>query len=266
MILKLAIIGAIIIIGGAILYPQLSSLFSGHPKIEAVAEDIGALKDTTVKRVSNEIDNTIDKVEDKIDQITPSPEKLNPIDKIQEKIAGPPAQEIFYGQVYEKDDSTNTCKISVPKMAKTINGVKELTHTITIPNCEYEKHKSVQITQITDPLTNQQTISVEPVQQTQVFDTLKLVTTKNQDNTVSINYEDTSGKTLKVTVTLRNSEKQLFSGEFFASKFDTSVNDISSSPYMVEMIVEHAEYGTVTSSVFNPQGNNDTTIYGVFTK
>ncbi|MEM2786341.1 MAG: hypothetical protein QW652_06730, partial [Candidatus Nitrosotenuis sp.] len=66
--------------------------------------------------------------------------------------------------------------------------------------------------------------------------------------------------------TLRNSEKQLFSGEFFASKFDTSVNDISSSPYMVEMIVEHAEYGTVTSSVFNPQGNNDTTIYGVFTK
>ncbi|MFN3653725.1 MAG: hypothetical protein ACK4TO_00155 [Candidatus Nitrosotenuis sp.] len=266
MILKLAIISAIIIAGGTILYPQLINLPSEHPKIEAVADDIGDLKDTTVKRVSHELDSTIDKVENKIDQITPSPVKLNPIDKIQEKIAGPPAQEIFYGQVYEKDESTKTCKISVPKMAKTINGVKELTHTITVPNCEYEKHKPVQVTQTTDPATNQQTISVEPVQQTQIFETLKLVTTKNQDNTVSISYEDTSGKTLKVTVTLRNSEKQLFSGEFFASKFDTSVNDVSSSPHIVEMAVEHAEYGTVMSSVFNPQGNNDTTIYGVFTK
>jgi hypothetical protein len=266
LILKIAIISAIIIAGGVILYPQLTNLSSEHPKIEAVAEDIGDLKDTTVKRVSHEIDNTINKVEDKIDQITPNPEKLNPLDKIQEKIAGPPTQEIFYGQVYEKDQSTKTCKISVPKMAKTINGVKELTHTITMPNCEYEKHNSVQITQTTDPVTNQQTISVEPIQQTQVFETLKLVTTKNQDNTVSISYEDTSGKTLKVTVTLKNSEKQLFSGEFFASKFDTSVNDVSSSPHIVEMVVEHAEYGTVTSSVFNPQGNDGTTIYGVFTK
>jgi hypothetical protein len=266
LILKLVIIGAIIITGGALLYPQLTNLFSEHPKIEAVAEDISDLKDTTVKRVSYELDSTIDKVEGKIDQFTPDPEKLNPIDKIQEKIAGPPTQEIFYGQVYEKDENAKTCKISVPKMAKTVNGVKELIHTVTVPNCEYEKYKPVQVTVTTDPITNQQTISVDPVQQSQVFETLKLVTTRNQDNTVSINYEDTSGKTLKVTVTLRNSEKQLFTGEFFASKFDTSVNDVSSSPHIVEMVVEHAEYGTVTSSVFNPQGNDDTTIYGVFTK
>jgi hypothetical protein len=32
------------------------------------------------------------------------------------------------------------------------------------------------------------------------------------------------------------------------------------------MVVEHADYGTVTSSVFNPQGNDEATIYGVFTK
>ena len=117
----------------------------------------------------------------------------------------------------------------------------------------------------TDPVTNEQTVSVDTIPQAQIFETLQLTTTRNNDNTVSIHYEDTSGKTLKVTVTLRNSEKQLFSGEFSASKFDTSVDDISTSPHIIEMIVEHADYGTVSSSVFNPQGNDETTIYGVFT-
>lgn len=266
MILKLIIIGVILVAGGILLYPELTKITSTHPQIEAVAEDIGDLKDTTIKRVSHELDNTINKVEDKIDQVAPDPKQLNPIDRIQEKIAGPPTQEIFYGQVYEKDENDQSCKISVPKMAKTVNGVKELTRSITIPNCDYEKHKPVQVTTTNDPLTNEQTISVDPIPQTQIFETLSLTTTRNADNTVSIHYEDTSGKTLKVTVTLRNSEKQLFSGEFFASKFDTSVNDVSSSPHIIEMIVEHVDYGTVSSSVFNPQGNDDTTIYGVFTK
>ncbi|HEY8110478.1 MAG TPA: hypothetical protein VIG05_06400, partial [Candidatus Nitrosotenuis sp.] len=58
----------------------------------------------------------------------------------------------------------------------------------------------------------------------------------------------------------------LFTGEFFSSKFDTNVNDISTSPHIIEMIVEHPDYGTVSSSVYNPQGDQDTTIYGVFTQ
>ena len=65
---------------------------------------------------------------------------------------------------------------------------------------------------------------------------------------------------------MRNSEKQLFSGEFFASKFDASVGDLTNSPHITEMVVEHADYGTVTSSVYSPQGNEENTIYGVFTK
>lgn len=89
MILKLLIIGAILA-AGVSLYPQLTKLSSEHPQIEAVAEDIGDLKDTTIKRLNHELDNTIAKVEDKIDQITPNAEQLNPIDKIQEKITAPP--------------------------------------------------------------------------------------------------------------------------------------------------------------------------------
>jgi hypothetical protein len=139
LILKLAIIGAILVAGGVFLYPEIAKLTSNYPQIEAVAEDIGDLKDTTVKRVNYEFDKTLDTVGDKIDKITPTQEQLNPIDDIQEKIAGPQTKEVYYGQVYEKSEDQKNCKISVPRMAKTVNGAKELTHTITLPECKYEK-------------------------------------------------------------------------------------------------------------------------------
>jgi hypothetical protein len=267
LILKLAIIGVILVVGGIILYPELTKTsIVNSSGLDAVAEDLDELKDTTVQRVNYEVDRTIDTVGDKIEQIAPDPDEINPIKKIQEKVAVPqPEQEVYYGEVYEKDEQNN-CKISVPKMAKTVNGIKELTHTVTLPDCQYQERQSVQISITTDPQTSTQTVSVNPTPQTQVFETLQLTTMRTDDNTVGIHYEDTSGKTLKVTVTLRNSEKQLFAGEFFASKFDTNVNDVSTSPHIIEMVVEHADYGTVTSSVFNPQGNDEATIYGVFTK
>lgn len=252
------------IVGGILLYPEIIKLTASNPQVGAVAQDLGDLKDTTVKRVNYEIEKTVDTVGAKIDKITPSADQLNPIDDVEEKIATPQTKEVYYGQVYEKNG--DDCKISVPKMAKTVNGVKEVTHTITLPQCQYEKYKPVQVTISTSPITNTQDVTVSPTSQGQIFETLQLVTTRNDDNTISIHYEDTSGKTQKVTVTLRNSAKQLFTGEFFASKFDTSVDDISKSPHIIEMVVEHAEYGIVSSSVFNPQDNDKATIYGVFTK
>ncbi|MGQ0606409.1 MAG: hypothetical protein ACT4OD_05610 [Candidatus Nitrosotenuis sp.] len=267
MIRKIAIIGVVLVVGGILLYPQLGKLgIKDNPTINAVAQDLGGLKDTTVKRVSYEIDKTTNTVGDKIEDIVPNPEQFNPIPKLEDQIAIPQKEEVYYGQVYDKNESENSCKVSVPKMAKTINGVKELTHTIMIQECMYEKNKPVQVTVSTDPITGVQTVSVDSMPQSKVFETLQLTTTKNADNTVSIHYEDSSGKTLKVTVTLHNSEKQLFTGEFFASKFDANVDDISDSPHIIEMIVEHADYGTVNSSVFNPQGNEESTIYGVFSQ
>jgi hypothetical protein len=264
---KLVIVGIILAAGGVLVYSQQDKLgLNLNPTIDAVAEDIGDLKDTTVKRISYEIDKTSDVVGDKIEDVVPDAEKLNPIPKIEDQLAIPPTKEVYYGQVYERNEDEKTCKVSVPKMAKTVNGVKELTHTITLKDCQYEKQKPVQVTVLTDPINGAQTITVDPIPQNKIFETLQLTTTKNEDNTVSIHYEDSSGKTLKVTVTLSNSEKQLFSGEFFASKFDTSVNDISDTPHIIEMIVEHADYGTVNSSVYNPQGNNENTIYGVFSQ
>lgn len=267
MIGKLLLLGIILSVAGVLVYSQQDKLgINVNPTINAVAEDIGGLKDTTIKRVSYELEKTSDVVGDKIGNVVPNVDQLNPIPKIEDQLTIPSKKEVYTGQVYERNENEKTCNISVPKMAKTINGAKELTHTITLMDCQYEKHKPVQVTVLTHPITGEQTITVEPTPQTKIFEILKLTATKNKDNTVLINYEDSSGKTLKVTVTLSNTEKQLFSGEFFASKFDTSVDNVSDAPHIIEMIVEHTEYGTVNSSVYNPQGNNENTIYGVFSQ
>lgn len=266
MIGKLVIAGIIIAAIAVVAYSQQDKILGikDNPAINNVKEDLGDLKDTTVKRVTHEVDKTTNAVGDKIEDVVPEVEKLNPIPKIEQTIAIPPIKETQQGQVYEKDG--DTCKISVPKMAKTINGEKEMTHTITLPDCKFDKNEPVQVTVLTDPNTGQQNISVDPFSQNKIYDTLQLTTTRNEDNTVGIHYEDSSGKTIKVTVTLRNSDKELFTGEFFASKFDTNVDDIADTPHVIEMTVEHSEYGTVNSSVYNPQGNTENTIYGVFSQ
>lgn len=265
MLLKLVIISAILIVGGFSLYPYLIKLPSNaNIAFNAVADDVNDFKDGTIHTVSGTIDQTVGAVENKIDTITPSVDDLNPVKQIQDKIISPSKQQIYYGQVYEKDEEQQKCKISVPQMAKTVNGKKELTHTIDLENCKFQKQEPVKVTETTNPINTETT--VESLPQSKVFETLQLKTMRHDDSTVSIQYEDTSGKTVKVTVTLRNSEKQLFAGEFFSSKFDTNVNDISTSPHIIEMIVDHPDYGTVSSSVYNPQGDQDTTIYGVFTE
>ena len=48
--------------------------------------------------------------------------------------------------------------------------------------------------------------------------------------------------------------------------FETNLNDISGQPYYVDMIVEHEDYGTVTSSVFNPGDSTDSKISGIFSQ
>ena len=48
--------------------------------------------------------------------------------------------------------------------------------------------------------------------------------------------------------------------------FETTVNDATGIPYYVDMVVEHEEYGTVTSSVYNPGDSSDTKINGIFSQ
>jgi hypothetical protein len=48
--------------------------------------------------------------------------------------------------------------------------------------------------------------------------------------------------------------------------FETFVNDVSNTPYFIDLIIEHQEYGTITSSVYNPRDSPNTVINGVFSK
>ena len=81
-----------------------------------------------------------------------------------------------------------------------------------------------------------------------------------------LQYEDTSGKTISVTVTLRTIEKELFTGIFYTSMFETYIQDITKTSYFIDMKIEHEDYGTISSSVFNPVDSPGTVINGVFFK
>ena len=84
------------------------------------------------------------------------------------------------------------------------------------------------------------------------------------DENIILQYSDSSGKTNSVNVILRSEQEEIFSGTFFSSNFETTVNDAAGIPYFIDMIVEHEEYGTVTSSVFNPGDSSDSNISGIF--
>jgi len=100
----------------------------------------------------------------------------------------------------------------------------------------------------------------------QTFETLSLSSSQQSDDIVMLQYADSSGKTTSVTVTLRTTEKELFTGIFYSSMFETFVQDITKTSYFIDMIIEHEEYGTISSSVFIPVDSPDTIINGVFSK
>lgn len=65
---------------------------------------------------------------------------------------------------------------------------------------------------------------------------------------------------------IRTADKEIFSETFYTSMFDTNVNDSIGVPYYVDMVVEHEDYGTVTSSVYNPGDSSDTKINSIFSQ
>jgi len=108
-------------------------------------------------------------------------------------------------------------------------------------------------------------ILVKPISNMQTFESLSLTTTRaNQD--IILKYNDSSDKTLNVMVTLRNSNEEIFSGDFNSSKFEILVKDVSKdSPYIIEMVITHEILGKIFSSVYNPSGSDDNVINGIFT-
>jgi len=278
---RIIIIASVIIAGGILLFPDnLNQLVEDTSIVDTINYEINELQNG-VNNAQKDVSNSITSFENQISDIKDASAEMFSSSIIDDKSL-PENELIFYGHVYDKNENDSTCKVSVPAMAETVNGKTELTHIITVSDCNFEVDDPVWIIQIpedeipqsedetNDPTPTQSTtsprVSVKSVPQAQVFEILQLRTTQERDDDVMVQFEDTSGQTLSVSVTLRNSEKELFTGIFYSSKFETYVHDMPDQPHIIEMVVEHAVYGTITSSVYKPAGGYDTTINGVFTK
>jgi hypothetical protein len=241
MLIKMAIIGAILIGGGVVFANEINQFLpeTSANMLDSVKNDFVKIKDDSVKSAETRVEGTIVTV-------------TNEMNDIQEK-----SSELLSKSAKEVTDSTQKGIKEVTD--STQKGIKEITETTqeTIfgdngnnQNNNYDDNDS-------SKTNNENTIS---------FETLSLKTTQQLDDGVMLEYEDTSGKTISVSVTLRTTERELFSGIFYSSMFETIVNDASNTAYFIDMIVEHQEYGTIASSVYNPRDSPNTIINGVFSQ
>jgi hypothetical protein len=244
MLIKMAIIGAILLGGGVVFANEINQFLpeTSVNLLDSAKNDFGKIKDDTFQSAETRVEGTIVTV-------------TNEVNEFQEK-----SSELLSKSAKEVADSTQKGIEGITKTTQeTIfggNGNNQNTNS----NKEYDDGNSSTTPDNGNTLTqtnNENIIS---------FETLSLKTTQQSDDMVMLEYEDTSGKTISVSVTLRTTERELFSGIFYSSMFETLVSDASNTAYFIDMVIEHQEYGTISSSVYNPRDSSNTIINGVFSQ
>ncbi len=235
MMIKFAIIGTILLAGGIIFSNEINQLFpnSSSNFLDSVTNDFEKITDDTVETVETGFGGVIETVNGEVENF--------------------------------KDNSANM-------LSENFNEISKSTHEAiffgTIEHKQNDNPESVETHGSSSVNNNQGTIIVIPsspyTPQTISFETLSLTTTQQLDDSVMLSYEDTSGKTISVTVTMRTIDRELFTGIFYSSMFEAYVNNAPNTSYFIDMTVEHQEYGTISSSVFNPAETPETIINGVF--
>jgi len=250
MIIKLAIIGAVIL-GGVIIFAnestQLLPEFSTNT-FDSAKTDLNQMKDNTIQTTETTISAGVKTVSDGINDFAES--SAEQLSEGVKDLGESTLQVISFGGILGDSQEANS---ESTERHTTISSSKETTSS----------SKETNPTSVSD---SSPTTIVTKTQTTQTFETLSLKTTQQLDDTVMLHYKDTSGKTTSVTVILRTTEKELFTGTFYSSMFEASVNDATKTSYFIDMIVEHEEYGTIVSSVFNPVDTPDTIINGAFSQ
>jgi len=247
MFIKLGIIAGILILGGMIFSNEIDTLFPSTSVnvVNSLKEDVSNFGTKATDSVEKRIDESIDKIVDKTgDTITNEISETG--DKISDKISD--VKESSKQTINEKFSDFNPIK-SIQNIFTDNSNVEELTDSSN------------------NIITEDISIQNSPDNQSSIIhETLSLSTTQQSDDNIILQYSDTSGKTTSVNVIIRTDQKEIFSGVFFTSVFETNLNDISGQPYYVDMIVDHENYGTVTSSVFNPGDSTDSKISGIFSQ
>ena len=244
MFIKLGIIAGIIILGGMVFSNEIDTLFptTSATVFDSLKDDVSNFGSKASDSVEQRIDSSIDKIVDKTtesisEEISEAGDKVtNEISEVKES-----------SQKAIKEEITN------------FDPIESIQSIFTGGSNSASTSSSTTNKQTSNNISSQNSISIPP-------ETLSLSTKQQSDDNILLQYEDTSGKTKSVNVVIRTADKEIFSGTFFTSMFDTNVNDATGIPYYVDMIVEHEDYGTVTSSVYNPGDSSDTKINGIFSQ
>ena len=233
MLIKLGIIAGIVILGGMIFSTEIGNIFptTSASVFDSLMDDITGFGSKASDSVDQRLDESIDKIVDKT-----SNSITNEISEAGNKISN------NISEVKESSQKTITEEIS------NFNPIESITNFFTGSSSS----------------SSSQSTSSQSTSSPIIFDTLSLSTKQQPDDNILLQYFDSSGKTQSVTVVIRTEQKELFSGTFFSSMFETTLNDATGIPYFIDMIVEHEEHGTIISSVFNPGDASDTNINGIF--
>ena len=242
MMIKLVIIGAVLLVGGIIFSNEINQLLPEFSTniFDSAKKDLNQMKDSTIQTTET-IGAGMKTVSDDINDFAES--SAEQLSEGVKDLGESALQVISFGGILEDSQEANS----------------EST----------ERHAAISSSKETNPTSfrdSSPTTIVTKTQTIQTFETLSLVTSQQPDDIVMLHYEDTSGKTISVTVILRTTEKDLFTGTFYSSMFETSVNAATKTSYFIDMIIEHEEYGTIASSVFNPVDTPNTIINGVFSQ
>jgi len=278
---KIILIG-IIVVTLVILIPNSSKLFQTEPALKTVKEKIDNI--TSNPYVINDSKSAAIKVlgvgtkllnNSSTDLLNSNSNSLNnAITTVYQLPSKYVNQQNYTGQVFDK--TGNTCEISVPAMAQSVNGQPEITHIIQLSQCSLNVGDPVQVTTLSAkpdaPAVNPSSgLQITPYSRDSstslptlpsYYNTVQL-TTVNQGNNAMLNFDDTSGQTKSVTVTMRNSDTVLFTGTFYSSKFTAEIKDVPNTPHIIEMTIDNAIYGTLHASAYAPSNAQNSTITGI---
>lgn len=242
MFIKLGIIAGFVILGGMIFSNEIDELFptTSATVFDSLKNDVNIFGSKASDSVEQRIDESIDDIVDKTTESI-SDEISNVGNKV--------TSELF--EVKESSQKIIKDEVSSFNPVESIQNI--FTSNLNSSSSLSTNHER------SNNNSNLNYVSIIP-------ETLSLSTQQQSDGNILLQYIDTTGKTKSVNLIIRSEHKEIFSGTFYTSMFNTNVSDVTAIPYYVDMIVEHEYYGTIASSVYNPGDSSDTKITGIFSQ
>ena len=235
MLIKIIVIASILALGVFMFSSEINGLFPNISSnvIEPMKDDVNNFGIKTTKTVENSLDSSVKVMDETSDKIS--------------------------SQINNAKESS---KDLLSEKISQINPVKSIDDIFKKPTDELATQSTTPTTQSTNiPNTDSNIESNNPHV---IYEKLDLSMIQQSNGDVLLQYSDATGNTKSTNVVIRTSEKEIFSGTFFTSNFKTVINDVSRTSYYVDITVEHKDYGTVTSSIFNSIDSIDSEVTGEF--